>query len=59
LTGLGDRTTLRSRRRKPDAGTEREDAFQPIDHAVHEVATTAAGLSPLEAILTNEGEGQA
>jgi hypothetical protein len=27
--------------------------------ANHVVATTAAGLSPLEAILTNEGEGQA
>jgi hypothetical protein len=27
--------------------------------AVHVVATTAVGLSPLEAILTNEGEGQA
>lgn len=27
--------------------------------ALHLVATTAAGLSPLEAILTNEGEGQA
>jgi hypothetical protein len=27
--------------------------------AAHVVATTAAGLSPLEAILTNEGEGQA
>ncbi|MDQ1396024.1 MAG: hypothetical protein QOG64_1283 [Acidimicrobiaceae bacterium] len=27
--------------------------------ANHLVATTAAGLSPLEAILTNEGEGQA
>jgi hypothetical protein len=26
---------------------------------LHLVATTAAGLSPLEAILTNEGEGQA
>jgi hypothetical protein len=26
---------------------------------VHLVATTAAGLSPLEAILSNEGEGQA
>jgi hypothetical protein len=26
---------------------------------VHLVATTAAGLSPVEAILTNEGEGQA
>ena len=26
---------------------------------VHLIATTAAGLSPLEAILTNEGEGQA
>jgi hypothetical protein len=26
---------------------------------VHLVATTAVGLSPLEAILTNEGEGQA
>jgi hypothetical protein len=26
---------------------------------VHLVATTSAGLSPLEAILTNEGEGQA
>ena len=27
--------------------------------SVHLVATTAVGLSPLEAILTNEGEGQA
>jgi len=27
--------------------------------AIHLVATTAVGLSPLEAILTNEGEGQA
>jgi hypothetical protein len=27
--------------------------------AAHVVATTAVGLSPLEAILTNEGEGQA
>jgi hypothetical protein len=27
--------------------------------AIHLVATTAAGLSPLEAILTDEGEGQA
>jgi hypothetical protein len=27
--------------------------------ANHLVATTAVGLSPLEAILTNEGEGQA
>lgn len=27
--------------------------------SLHLVATTAAGLSPLEAILTNEGEGQA
>lgn len=27
--------------------------------AVHVVATTAVGLSPMEAILTNEGEGQA
>ena len=27
--------------------------------AVHVVATTAVGLTPLEAILTNEGEGQA
>lgn len=27
--------------------------------AIHLVATTAAGLSPVEAILTNEGEGQA
>jgi hypothetical protein len=26
---------------------------------LHLVATTAVGLSPLEAILTNEGEGQA
>jgi hypothetical protein len=26
---------------------------------IHLVATTAVGLSPLEAILTNEGEGQA
>ena len=26
---------------------------------LHLVSTTAAGLSPLEAILTNEGEGQA
>ncbi len=26
---------------------------------LHLVATTGAGLSPLEAILTNEGEGQA
>ena len=26
---------------------------------LHLVATTAAGLSPLEAILTNEGQGQA
>ena len=27
--------------------------------AIHLVGTTAAGLSPVEAILTNEGEGQA
>jgi hypothetical protein len=26
---------------------------------IHLVATTAVGLSPLQAILTNEGEGQA
>jgi hypothetical protein len=26
---------------------------------IHLVATTAVGLSPMEAILTNEGEGQA
>ncbi|MGP0032125.1 MAG: SCO6745 family protein [Acidimicrobiales bacterium] len=48
--------------RAGDAGGRAAQLMQILREwrgGLHLVATTAAGLSPLEAILTNEGEGQA
>jgi hypothetical protein len=52
----------RARPRVEDAPGRAAQLFQMLREwrgGVHLVATTAVGLSPLEAILTNEGEGQA
>ena len=52
----------RAQPRADDAPARAAQLFQVLREwrgAAHLVATTAAGLSPLEAILTNEGPGQA
>ncbi|HET9731275.1 MAG TPA: hypothetical protein VFP54_01250 [Acidimicrobiales bacterium] len=52
----------RAQPRVPDAAGRAAQLMQVLREwrgANHLVATTAVGLSPLEAILTNEGEGQA
>jgi hypothetical protein len=52
----------REARRSESAGGRAAQQMQMLREwrgGLHLVATTAVGLSPLEAILTNEGEGQA
>jgi hypothetical protein len=61
-SGLPLFVAWRTRPRVDDVPGRAAQLFQTLREwrgAVHVVATTAVGLSPLEAILTNEGEGQA
>jgi hypothetical protein len=61
-SGLPLFVAWRSQPRVDDEPGRAAQLFQTLREwrgAVHVVATTAVGLSPLEAILTNEGEGQA
>lgn len=61
-SGLPLFAAWRSQTRVDDVPGRAAQLFQTLREwrgAAHVVATTAVGLSPLEAILTNEGEGQA